>query len=51
MLEARINISGCPNSCGQHHIGSIGLLGAASKIGEKLVPHYVLMVGGGDEGS
>jgi sulfite reductase beta subunit-like hemoprotein len=49
-LDGRINISGCPNSCGQHHIGSIGLHGAASKIGDKLVPHYVLMVGGGDNG-
>lgn len=50
VLGSRINISGCPNSCGQHHIGTIGLHGAASKIGDKLVPHYVLMVGGGDEG-
>jgi sulfite reductase beta subunit-like hemoprotein len=49
-LNAHINISGCPNSCGQHHIGTIGLHGAASKIGDKLVPHYVLFVGGGDEG-
>lgn len=49
-VGGRINISGCPNSCGQHHIGTIGLHGAASKIGDKLVPHYVLMVGGGDEG-
>lgn len=48
---ARINISGCPNSCGQHHIGTIGLHGAASKVGDKLVPHYVLLVGGGDEGA
>ncbi len=50
-LKSRINISGCPNSCGQHHIGTIGMHGAASKIGDKLVPHYVLFVGGGDEGS
>ncbi len=50
-VGGRINISGCPNSCGQHHIGSIGLHGAAAKIGDKLVPHYVLMVGGGDEGA
>lgn len=49
-LLGRINISGCPNSCGQHHIGTVGLHGAASKIGDKLVPHYVLFVGGGDEG-
>ena len=51
VLQAHINISGCPNSCGQHHIGTIGLHGAASKVGDKLVPHYVLMLGGGDEGS
>ncbi|HYE04558.1 MAG TPA: nitrite/sulfite reductase [Planctomycetota bacterium] len=50
VLDSRINISGCPNSCGQHHIGTIGLHGAASKVGDKLVPHYVLMVGGGDHG-
>ncbi len=50
MRDSRINISGCPNSCGQHHIGTIGFHGAASKIGDKLVPHYVLMIGGGDEG-
>jgi sulfite reductase beta subunit-like hemoprotein len=49
-VGGRINISGCPNSCGQHHIGTIGLHGAASKIGDKLIPHYALMVGGGDEG-
>lgn len=50
-LGGRINISGCPNSCGQHHIGTIGLHGAASKIGDALVPHYALLVGGGDEGA
>lgn len=49
-VGGRINISGCPNSCGQHHIGTIGLHGAASKIGDKLIPHYALLVGGGDEG-
>lgn len=48
--STRINISGCPNSCGQHHIGGIGLHGAAAKIGDKLVPHYVLLIGGRDEG-
>ncbi len=50
-LNAHINISGCPNSCGQHHIGTIGLHGAASKIGDKVVPHYVLLVGGADDGA
>ncbi|NRA39173.1 MAG: nitrite/sulfite reductase [Planctomycetes bacterium] len=48
VMRARIKMSGCPNSCGQHHIGNIGLHGAAAKIGDKLVPHYVLLVGGED---
>lgn len=48
VMRARIKISGCPNSCGQHHIGNIGLHGAAAKIGDKLIPHYVLLVGGED---
>src|SRR5690606_14111089 len=26
-----VNISGCPNSCGQHHLGNIGFHGAAIK--------------------
>ncbi|MCS6971077.1 MAG: nitrite/sulfite reductase [Planctomycetota bacterium] len=50
-IGGRINISGCPNSCGQHHIGTIGLHGAAAKIGDRLVPHYLLLVGGADEGA
>ena len=42
----RVNISGCPNNCGQHHIGDIGFYGASSKVGNKLAPHYVVMIGG-----
>ncbi len=41
-----IKISGCPNSCGQHHIAGIGFQGGAKKIGDKLVPLYNLLVGG-----
>ncbi len=48
VMGARIKISGCPNSCGHHHIGNIGLHGAAAKIGDKLIPHYVLLIGGDD---
>ena len=50
----RIKISGCPNSCGQHHIGDIGLTGLSLKgdDGEDH-PHYSMLVGGsvGEEGS
>jgi ferredoxin-nitrite reductase/sulfite reductase (ferredoxin) len=42
-----IKISGCPNSCGQHHVADIGFYGMARRIGEREVPAYQVMVGGG----
>jgi len=43
----RIKISGCPNSCGQHHIGDIGLTGMSLKgaDGQHHV-HYSVLLGG-----
>jgi sulfite reductase beta subunit-like hemoprotein len=43
----RIKISGCPNSCGQHHIGDIGMTGLSLK-GEdgQDHPHYSMLIGG-----
>ncbi len=45
-IDTTIKISGCHNSCGQHHIGTIGLYGALRRIGGRPAPHYRLMVGG-----
>ncbi len=42
-----IKISGCPNGCGQHHLGGIGFQGSLRKVGGRPAPHYFLMVGGG----
>jgi sulfite reductase (ferredoxin) len=42
----RIHTSGCPNACGRHPVGDIGLFGAARRIDGRLVPHYVLQLGG-----
>jgi len=47
--ELNIHISGCPNSCGRHPIGQIGLFGAARRIGGRLVPHYIVQLGGAVE--
>ncbi len=44
--EISIKISGCPNSCGHHHIADIGLYGAARKVNGHEVPHYVILLGG-----
>ncbi|MBI1815696.1 MAG: nitrite/sulfite reductase [Deltaproteobacteria bacterium] len=43
----RIKISGCPNSCGQHHIGDVGLTGMTLKGDDgNEYPHYSILVGG-----
>jgi sulfite reductase beta subunit-like hemoprotein len=51
-LTRRIHIkmSGCPNGCGQHHLGNIGFYGASIKAGEHTIPAYVAHVGGNYEG-
>ena len=41
-----INMSGCPNSCGQHHIANIGFHGAAIRVGERQLPAYHVFIGG-----
>ena len=42
-----VKISGCPNSCGQHHVGDIGLTGHLAKVGDGTErPVYSILVGG-----
>ena len=45
--DGHIKISGCPNGCGQHHIGSIGFQGSVRKVAGRAVPQYFVLVGGG----
>ena len=45
-----VKISGCPNGCGQHHVGGIGFTGASIKVGEHTIPAYIPHVGGVFEG-
>ena len=51
--SGNIRISGCPNGCGQHHIGALGFQGSVRKVGGRAVPQYFVLVGGGvtDEGA
>ena len=42
-----IKISGCPNSCGQHHVAAIGFHGTMRRVGDRTVPEYQLHLGGG----
>jgi sulfite reductase (NADPH) hemoprotein beta-component len=52
-VPGRIKISGCPNGCGQHHVGSIGFQGSVRKVAGRAIPQYFVLVGGGcsDEGT
>ncbi len=40
--DVTLNISGCINACGHHHVGNIGILG----IDKQGIEHYQLMLGG-----
>ncbi|MBT5470478.1 MAG: sulfite reductase [Nitrospina sp.] len=46
MDHISVKASGCPNSCGQHHIASIGFHGGAKKLNGILTPHYEVLLGG-----
>jgi sulfite reductase (ferredoxin) len=42
----RIKISGCFNSCGQHHIADLGFYGTSRTFGNRKVPHFQVVLGG-----
>lgn len=45
--DIKIKISGCPNSCGQHGLASIGLHGSSIKDKQgKILPALVVLLGG-----
>ena len=41
-----IKISGCFNSCGQHHTADLGFYGVSRKIAGYAVPHFQVVLGG-----
>jgi sulfite reductase (ferredoxin) len=42
----RIKVSGCFNSCGQHHVSDLGFLGVQRNISGRRVPHFQVVLGG-----
>ncbi len=44
--ELKIKVSGCFNSCGQHHVADIGFFGNARRSGNHKVPHFQVVLGG-----
>ncbi|MDE2758020.1 MAG: nitrite/sulfite reductase, partial [Acidobacteriota bacterium] len=44
--DLHIKVSGCFNSCGQHHIADLGFYGVSRKVGGFAVPHFQVVLGG-----
>ena len=50
LQNSSIKISGCPNSCGQHGIATIGFYGGGGRLGRDMYPTYMLSIGGRADG-
>jgi sulfite reductase (ferredoxin) len=52
LRDASIKISGCPNSCGQHEVATIGFFGGATRMNNAMTPTYTMLFGGsaGEDG-
>ncbi|MDK1029932.1 MAG: nitrite/sulfite reductase [Anaerolineae bacterium] len=44
--DLKIKISGCFNSCGQHHVADIGFYGNSRRRNNFTVPHFQVVLGG-----
>jgi sulfite reductase (ferredoxin) len=51
LKDVSVKISGCHNSCAQHHIATIGLHGVGKRMGEHVAPYYELHLGGRVDGA
>ena len=50
LRDASIKISGCPNSCGQHGIATIGFFGGGARVGKDMYANYQMLLGGRSDG-
>ncbi len=50
LRDSTIKISGCPNSCGQHEIATIGFYGGGGRVGKEMYPVYQKSLGGRSDG-
>ena len=49
--DLKVKISGCFNSCGQHHIADIGFLGSVQRKGSFTAPVFQVVLGGATQGN
>lgn len=45
-----VKISGCPNSCAQHGIATVGFFGGGGRVGKDMYPNYMMSLGGRSDG-
>jgi len=50
LMDSTIKISGCPNSCGQHEIATVGFYGGGGRVGKDMYPSYQMSLGGRSDG-
>jgi sulfite reductase (ferredoxin) len=50
LRDSSIKISGCPNSCAQHGIATIGFFGGGGRAGREMYPNYQMSLGGRSDG-
>lgn len=46
LKDVNVKVSGCPNSCGMHHIADVGFYGSSRNVGAYKVPHFQMVLGG-----
>jgi sulfite reductase (ferredoxin) len=46
LRNLHIKVSGCFNSCGQHHVADMGFYGVSRKVAGYAVPHFQVVLGG-----
>ncbi len=51
LTDSSIKISGCPNSCGQHGIATIGFFGGGGRVGKDMYANYQMSLGGRSDGN
>jgi sulfite reductase (ferredoxin) len=49
--DIKVKISGCFNSCGQHHVGNIGFFGSSRRVGQHVAPIFQVILGGESSGN
>ena len=50
LSDSSIKISGCPNSCGQHGIATLGFFGGGGRVGKDMYANYQMSIGGRSDG-